>query len=224
MNHPSNQEITRIIQAHYRRLRPVALDLSEADVIHYALRHLAGSLSQVDDQVAEQLATHQDRAATAAPPTRTSRGEEREQRYQDFFNGLINKLRARGFPCRRKALRRHYYEMSAGHGLPAQFAYSCSFNAGSKARVELYLSGTAQFNDRLYQHLYRDHVDIDAEFGEALDWQELRGRKACRIATQQCNGHIDDSAEKLADLQDWMAGKLEGLDRVLGPRLDKFQL
>ena len=154
----------------------------------------------------------------------TLRGEERKQRYQDFFNGLINKLRAHGFRCRRKSLRRHYYEMSAGHGVYPQIIYSCCFNAGGKARVELYLGADKQYNKRLYDHLYSHYVDIEAEFGENLDWQKLEEKKASRIAIQQCNGQIEDSDEKLGDLQDWMVGKLEKLDRVLGPRLDKFRI
>ena len=54
-----------------------------------------------------------------------------------------------------------------------------------KARVELYLDSDKASNEVLFNFLCGEREAIEAEFGEALDWQRLDNNKACRVVAQR---------------------------------------
>ena len=100
--------------------------------------------------------------------------------------------------------------------------FSASFNRDAKARVELYVESDREFNKALFEHLHLEHEAIEADFGEALHWERLDKKKACRIAVFPRDASIEDDEATLNDIQDWMVEKLCNLDRALGPRLDRY--
>lgn len=64
---------------------------------------------------------------------------------------------------------------------------------------------------------------IEAEFGEALEWQELPTKKASRIALFR--GGVDPSNQStFNDLHTWMLDKMERFQRVFGPRVRNLDL
>ena len=67
--------------------------------------------------------------------------------------------------------------------LRAGLRFSVSFAQGGRLRSELYIdTGDAEENLAFFEGLKARRAEIEAVFGEALDWQELPKRRACRIA------------------------------------------
>ena len=222
----STQAHVRVIRKYFAGLVPVSLDLSTAEVVRLAVRKLAEQVAASDEHLAREVAalcTDSDsRYEAPGEGPRALRGEARERRYNAFFSALIPKLAARGFDRQGRPPSRSWYNFAAGHGLRRWVEYGCSFNRHGKARVELYLGSDQASNEALFDSLYGERASIEAEFGEALQWERLDHKKACRVAVLQRNGAIDDDDATLEDLQDWMVNKLWRLDRALGPRLEAY--
>jgi hypothetical protein len=222
----TDQTHIRIVQAYFGNLDPVSVELSNTDVVRLSLRKLVEKLAASNEQVAEQVAAlgrgNDSGAETPAEGPGALTGVDRKRRYNGFFRGLISQLHERGFDKQRKAPSTSWYNFSAGHGMSSKVQYASSFNRDAKARVELYLDSDQESNKALFDHLYREREAIQAEFGEALDWQRLSNKKASRIAVFPRDASIEDDDATLADIQAWMAEKLRNLDRVLGPRLESL--
>ena len=222
----TEQAHIRIVQAYFAKLVPVPVELSRSDVVRLSLRTLAEKLAASDEQVAAQVAALRDgndsgaETATEGPGALT--GEDRNRRYNGFFRGLIAKLQARGFGKQRKAPFTSWYNFSVGHGMSSRVQYASSFNRDAKARVELYLDSDKESNKALFGYLYLEREAIEAEFGEALDWQRLDNNKASRVAVFPRDASIEDDDATLEEIRDWMVEKLWNLDRVLGPRLENL--
>ena len=222
----TDQAHIRIVQAYFGRLVPVPVDLSSSDAVRLSLRTLVDKLAASDEQVAEQVAALRDgndsgtETPTEGPGELT--GQDRNRRYNGFFRGLIAQLEARGFGKQRKAPLTSWYNFSVGHGMSSRVQYASSFNRDAKARVELYLDSDRESNKALFDHLYLEREAIEAELGEALDWQRLDNNKASRVAVFPRDASIEDDDATLEEIQGWMVKKLWNLDRVLGPRLESL--
>ena len=220
----ADQNHIRIVQGHFGNLAPVPLSLSSIEVVRLGLRNLVETLAAADEQVAERVAALEGRGggASETPNEETGAlvGEDRARRYNWFFRGLAPKLQERGFDNRRKAPSRSWYNFSAGHGMSSKVQYSASFNRDAKARVELYLDLDKESNKALFDHLFLERETIEAQFGEALDWQRLDNNKASRVAVVPRDASIEDDEATLEDIQDWMVEELCKLDRALGPKLE----
>lgn len=61
--------------------------------------------------------------------------------------------------------------------------YTVSFVQGGKLRNELYIDyGDQEANDRLFDQLAEQKDLIESDYGSPLAWEELPGRRACRVA------------------------------------------
>ncbi len=152
------------------------------------------------------------------PPSPVS---ERNERYRDFFQGLIDTLREEHhFTNARKAQPSNWYSFSAGHG---KVKYGAVFAMGGKARIELYIDSveSRDWNKTLFDQLLERRTDIESELGEALEWERLDDRRASRIAVV-CPGSIDDDQDTLKVIQDWMVERLLKFKEVFTPRLDEL--
>ena len=224
----SEKALVRVIQAYFGKLVPVPLELSHSEVVRLSLRNLTERLAADDKHVAEEVAAirrgkNSDSTVHDELP-RPLIGDDRKRKYNGFFRELISKLKERGFDKQRKAPSTSWYSFPAGHGMRSWAQYSCSFNRDAKARVELYLDSDTISNKALFDYLYVDRKAIEAEFGEALDWQRLDNNKASRVAVSPRDASIEDDDATLEDIQDWMAEKLWSLDRALGPKLEGYLL
>ena len=224
----STQAHVRVIRKYFAGLVPVSLDLSNAEVVRLAVRKLAEQVAETDENLAREVAVlrmdHDSRSEAPGGSPRALRGDKRSRRYNDFFSRLIPKLAERGFGRQRKPPSKSWYNFAAGHGLRSWVEYACSFNRDSKARVELYLGSDKASNEALFDYLYGEREAVEAQFGEALDWQRLDGNDACRVAVFPRDADIDSDDMTLEEVRDWMVERLWRLDRALGPRLEAYPL
>jgi hypothetical protein len=141
---------------------------------------------------------------------------ERRQKYQAYFQDLLDALRERKWSNAKKAQPQNWYAFSSGH---KGFVYGASFAAGGRLRVDLYIDPQGVNESKAaFQRLFDQKQAIEAEFGEPLTWEKLEARRACRIAIYR-EGSIADPPEALAGHRTWMMEKLIKLEKVFGQRL-----
>ena len=142
---------------------------------------------------------------------------ERRERYRTFFQRLLDTLREQHrFTGARKGQPQNWYNFASGN---SQFTYGANFTSERQARVEVYIdSGDGKNNVQLFERLHQHKSDIESSLGHPLDWQELEGRRACRIATTRA-GTIFDDDDTLSDIHDWMVGRLLKFKEVFDPYL-----
>lgn len=136
--------------------------------------------------------------------------------YRAFFQRLIDRLRTKhNFTGARKAQPVSFYAFSSGtSGITYGFVFG-----GGLARAEAYIDRpNGMWNKWLFDELYAQREDIEAEFGDELEWQRLDNRRASRIAHKR-EGSIDDPKETLEDIEDWAVDMLLRFKRVIGPRV-----
>ena len=132
---------------------------------------------------------------------------ERRERYREFFQGLIDTLREE---------HQSWYSFSSG---TSGFNYGANFNAGGRARVELYIdSGEQERNKRTFDRLEEQREAFESGLEDTLEWERLDSRRASRVSIRR-PGSIDNDEGALGELQDWMIEKLLAFKNVFGPRL-----
>ena len=153
------------------------------------------------------------RAARESVERQSPRGEA----YRRYFQILIDELRDRHrFTGARAGQPQNWYSFPSGvQGV------SCgtSFAQGGRVRVEIYIDqGDADKNKALFDRLLAQKSAVERDLGESLEWERLDDRRACRIAVYR-PGSIEQSEEKLAEIQTWAIDRLLRLKKVFGPRL-----
>jgi len=142
---------------------------------------------------------------------------QRQEAYRSFFQSLINKLRdEHRFTNARVAQPQGWYAFSTGK---SGLANAAVFAQGKKVRVELYIdTGDYEENKRLYDGLFDQREEIEVNFGQTLTWERLENRRASRIAFYK-PGSIEDSAEDLQIMENWMIENLLKFKEVINPRV-----
>lgn len=156
-----------------------------------------------------------------------TRNQEREQRYIRFFSEVKAGLeKVEGFPLRHPSPNGQSWlnvAVAPSRG-PAHAVFAAVFAARSQFRVELYIDTLDKVSSkRLFDTLYARRVEIDAAFGEALDWQRLDSRRACRIALTR-EGSITDPQDRLNMVRDWAVTMMPRLYRALIGEVDNALL
>ena len=217
------QAVYRIIRRCLDKRAGVSLGMSDEAIDDMCRRETAIRLAEGDEQATEELDALLNPKEPEPEPARPARlsGTARDRRYQQYFSGLIPKLKERGFSMG-GASRRHHFHIRAGHGFRSDIYYSCCFNHGGKARVEFYMESDRVYNKALFDFLHSHREVIEKRFGTALNWQRLEEKKASRVAVFPIDGSIDDDDEALEFVQDWMTEHLVKLDHALGPTLDEY--
>jgi hypothetical protein len=156
------------------------------------------------------------KAATRGP----SPSSERDERYRQFFQELIDTLREEHrFTGARKGQPQSWYSFSAGYG--QKVTYGASFTGDKQARTEVYIDAhDADSNLKILRNLEEYKAQIESELGQPLEWQPLENRRACRIEALMA-GSIDDDEETLSKIHDWMVANLLGFKKVFGPHLKR---
>jgi hypothetical protein len=144
----------------------------------------------------------------------------RSEAYRNYFQQLIDELREKHkFTGARVGQPQSWYSFSSGF---SGIHYSSSFAQGEQVRVEIYIDqGDGQKNKRLFDQLLAEKETIEKEFGEAIDWQRLDNRRACRIAAYR-PGSIDADPATLQEIRSWTIERLLKLKRVFGKRLKSY--
>lgn len=130
------------------------------------------------------------------PPGGTS---ERQERYRDFWQTLTDSLRdEHNFTQARRSQHRSWFSFSAGFGEKARFG--ASFAQGGGIRTEVYINSTdREWNKDLFDELENRRESIESDLSDALVWERLDNRKACRISAMR-SGSIDDDSEILEEI------------------------
>ena len=146
---------------------------------------------------------------------------ERGEAYRVFFQDLIDELREQHhFTGARKGRPLNWYSFASGmRGI----VYAASFAQGGRVRAEVYVDlGKAGINkEKIFDELAKEKAKFEAAFGEALSWERLDERRACRVATYR-PGNIDETHEELKEIKEWVIDRLLKLKKVLGGRLSQL--
>ncbi len=95
-----------------------------------------------------------------------------------------------------------------------------------EASVELYIDrgkDTDEENKTIFDTLVASKDDIEATFGEPLEWQRLESKRACRIRKEIELGGYRDEARWPAN-QDAMIDAMIRLEKALKPHIAKLQV
>lgn len=137
----------------------------------------------------------------------------------DFWNSLRDYFTENGTFLRlRKPRPQHWYTMAIGR---SKFHISLSVNTMSnRLGCELYMRGEQA--KKAFTLLQEKQQEIESEFGEDLDWQELPEGQDCRIILNR-NGDIKDR-EKWDEYFSWFHEKAEALYKVFSERVQRLDL
>jgi hypothetical protein len=80
--------------------------------------------------------------------------------------------------------------------------------------IELWIPGAEA--KQHFANLLAQKAEIESRLGFDLDWQELPGAKAVRIATWYPNASIEDE-QRWPEYIDWLTLRLDKMDNVLRP-------
>jgi len=144
----------------------------------------------------------------------------RAESYRTFFQALIDELRQRHkFTNARVGQPQNWYSFASG---VSGFTYGFSFALNNRVRVDLYIDhGDASRNEQIFNFLVQQRPEIEAAFGEPLEWEPLEDKRACRVAVYR-PGSIDQ-AEELADIRAWAIARLLQMRKVMGPWIVRSQ-
>ena len=145
---------------------------------------------------------------------------ERQERYEAFFQRLIDTLREEHrFTNAKKASPVNWYSFTTGY---SRIGYGANFSGQREARVEVYIDyQDGERNIQLLEALEQHKEQVEAELHQSLDWQRLENRRACRIVVTR-DGSIDDDEDALAETQTWMIDTLLNFKRVFDPLLARL--
>jgi Domain of unknown function (DUF4268) len=137
-----------------------------------------------------------------------------------YWASFAEYLKAHGSSFRiRRANKDHWFEFPIGC---AGFTISATISTDKRRiGVELYNHNDPQ---KLGFKALRAQKDaIEQEFGEPLDWQELPGKKASRIAVFRYDVDPSDETQR-GELHDWMLAKMDRFRKVFGDRVKVLKL
>ena len=156
------------------------------------------------------------RKQTVRPIGSVSRRRGRRERYQAFFQKLVDTMRKEhSFTAVSEAKPRGWCELQD----PVEgIHYTASFQPRRKeAWVEMmHRKARKGVFDQLREH----RSAIESELGESLHWLERHASGSCIAAYRP--GSIDDDEETLAEIRAWMVERLLKFKQVFGPRLDEL--
>ena len=163
---------------------------------------------------------YQVRLREKAVSERSSRAgqSERDHRYLRFWTELLPKA------AQESDLHRDISPAAANWVAASKDGLTfCYVIARSRARIELYLgSPNAAENLALFEHLLARKAEIETAFRDDLVWQDLSGKKACRIAYWVPGSNFEDEAS-WGEIQDRMIEAMGRLEAALRPHTQAYR-
>ena len=156
------------------------------------------------------------------------------ERYAAFFQPMMDDLRELGFTSDIEANAERFLDLDfalevSGHERGAYFGVCLddwygvpSDEAYSKAWVYLWFYGTRNFINQTFEVMKKELEEINAEFGEELDWWRIDRRWNIAAVRIEMPGSIDDPPEKQDEIRVWMLKTLSEFRDVFNPRLKKI--
>lgn len=148
----------------------------------------------------------------------TGQISERGQKYQTFFQSLIDDLYSLQFTKARKAQPQNWYTFSSEN--TDIFTYAVSFAQHRRVRSEIYIDcGNEKRNKQVFDALLAERSQIEAAIGSELEWERLDRRRASRVALYR-PGRIDSSSEELEEIKQWAIASLQRFKLVFPSRIE----
>ena len=143
-------------------------------------------------------------------------------RYNEFFHPIVDTLfNKHQFTVDRKTKASSGRHFASGYGSHIQ--YEARLAQGNKARVALHIdSKICEWNKQLVKDMLQHREKIESALGP-LDWEQEKETKRRRIKIT-IPGSIDEDADTLAEIQDWMSENLLKFRRVFDPYLKELAL
>ena len=93
--------------------------------------------------------------------------------------------------------------------------YSSTFAWQDRLRHELYIgTGDGEKNKAIFEHLRNRREQLEGEYGSALSWEDLPGKRACRLADYTDGCSVLDR-ERHDEYIDWLLDAGVRLRRAL---------
>lgn len=105
-----------------------------------------------------------------------------------------------------------------------------NFNYGvtqDECAAELYIDRGKDADDEnkaIFDQLFAHKDEIDKAFGEPLSWEQLEGKRACRIRHTQSGGGYRSPEDLWPALQDAVIRDMDRLEKALRPHLKQLKL
>jgi alkylated DNA nucleotide flippase Atl1 len=165
-----------------------------------------------------QLAERHDAAPSDAP---TGELAERHKLRRRFWTGLLE--RAQTKTKLHKAVSPSTWNwIAAGAGMSGvSFNYVVSRHGG---RVELYIDRhSREENKELFHQLLDKRADIERLAEMELEWDQLEGRKACRIARTVPGGGYGNEEQDWPGIQEQLVDAMLRLETGMRPSIDQLK-
>ena len=139
-------------------------------------------------------------------------------RLREFFQPLVDDLRAEGFTCMKNAAAVYAHPFPSGvHGI----TYYASLESARKAWVYI-PGGPHDYKQPIFDKLRADSKSIENELEmddtTQIDW-DVPGSRTIGVWR---HGSLDDSEEELEDIRKWMFRYLLKFKEVFNPRMKKI--
>jgi len=113
----------------------------------------------------------------------------------------------------------------AGSGMTGlSYNYSIRKHEGG---VELHIDLGKEAEDKTkaaFDALAKSKKSVEKVFGEPLEWQQVEGRRACRIRKMILTGGYREDASKWPKIQDEMIDAMIRLEKALKPHIAQLQM
>jgi len=96
-----------------------------------------------------------------------------------------------------------------------------------ECKAELYIDRGKDAEEEtksIFDQLFANKAKIDEAFGDALSWERLEGKRACRIRHTQSGGGYRTPEERWPALQDAIIQDMDRLEKALRPHLKQLKL
>jgi CBS domain-containing protein len=153
-----------------------------------------------------------------------ARAKDRERSYITFFSTVQNKLRnIAGFPLvQASPLGQNWLPIGQYPGTGLTLVIS--FARRRRVRLECYIdTGDAITNADLFNKLLAHRDVLETAVGSSLEWEQLEGRRACRLALYT-PGTINDDPADLERLSEWLVENAPRLHRGLSDVISSARL
>ena len=140
----------------------------------------------------------------------------KQEKYQNFFQSLIDDLRKRKFTGAKRGQPQNWYSFSSGS---TGISFSCIFASDNCIRVQVYINrGDQDKNKELFNELKKQKEAIEKELGSKLEWECRDDKKSSRIEIYT-KGSIESPDDELEKVRSWMINNLLAFKRVFKPKI-----
>jgi len=166
------------------------------------------------------------RIAAGPPPSKRRSlppGEitPRYKNYMEFFEKLKKKLLEKDSSFTRKVSPSSYWSLGVGR---SGFSLVAAFILGDKFKLEIYIdTGIEEVNKSAFEQLKEKRLEIEEDIGQELIWDEIPGKRACRIYAAT-TGSIENNSAELQLIIEWASPLLIKFRKVFTPLIKNLEL